>query len=154
MFLTVFEFTDLAVLLLQLLTDLLHRNVMAHGFGHFVDHFGGSVTRRSDVVTLTGDRDRLCPERHLKRSCQSSSSTTSDTLADTLSCLHYDGLIESRFSVPTWLQCDRENVNMYMKQTCLRRVKMLLPMATQPIKINRDVPAGVFPVRMIMVSSQ
>lgn len=56
-FLTIFEFTDLAVLLLQLLTDLLHRNVVAHGLGHLVDHLGGSVTCCSNVVTLTGDTE-------------------------------------------------------------------------------------------------
>lgn len=50
--LTVSQLTDLTVHLLELLTDLLHRDVVAERFGHLVNHLGGGVARRSDVVTL------------------------------------------------------------------------------------------------------
>lgn len=50
--LTVFQLTDLTVFLLQLLADLLHRDVVAERLGHLVDHLGGCVARCSDVVTL------------------------------------------------------------------------------------------------------
>lgn len=50
--LTIFEFTDLTVLLLQLLADLLHGDVVAQRLGYLVDHLGGCVTCRPEVVTL------------------------------------------------------------------------------------------------------
>lgn len=50
--LTVFQLTDLTVLLLQLLTDLLHWDVVAERLGHLVDYLGGCIIRCSDVVTL------------------------------------------------------------------------------------------------------
>lgn len=50
--LTVFQFTDLTVLLLQFLTDPLHGDVVAQRLGHLVDHLGGRVTRCPEVVTL------------------------------------------------------------------------------------------------------
>lgn len=51
-FLTVSQLTDLTVLLLELLTDLLHWDMVAEGFGNLVYHLGGCITRCSDVVTL------------------------------------------------------------------------------------------------------
>lgn len=50
--LTVSQLADLTVLLLELLADLVHRDVVAERFGHFVYHLCGGVARRADVVTL------------------------------------------------------------------------------------------------------
>lgn len=50
--LTVFEFTDLTVLLLEFLTDLLHWDVVAERLGHLVDYLCGCITCCTDVVTL------------------------------------------------------------------------------------------------------
>lgn len=50
--LTIFQFTDLTVLLLEFLTDLLHWDVVAERLGHLVDYLGGCVTCCPDVVTL------------------------------------------------------------------------------------------------------
>lgn len=50
--LTVFQLTDLTVLLLEFLTDLLHWDVVAEWFGNLVDYLGGCVTCCPNVVTL------------------------------------------------------------------------------------------------------
>lgn len=52
MCLTVAQLTDLTVLLLELLADLADGDVVAQRAGHFVDHLGGGVACRSQVVTL------------------------------------------------------------------------------------------------------
>lgn len=54
--LTVFQLTDLAVLLLELLADLLHGDVVAERFGNLIDHLGCRVTRCTDVVTLNTEQ--------------------------------------------------------------------------------------------------
>lgn len=54
-FLTVAKLTDLTVLLLQLLTDLVDRDVVAERAQHLVDHPGGGVTGCPQVVALQGE---------------------------------------------------------------------------------------------------
>ena len=55
--LTIFQFTDLHVLLLQPLTDLVHGGVVAERLGHLVHDLSGSITRRPYVVALRGGRE-------------------------------------------------------------------------------------------------
>jgi len=47
----VFQFTDLTVLLLELLADPVHRDVVTEWPGHLVDHLCGCVACCADVVT-------------------------------------------------------------------------------------------------------
>jgi len=50
--LTIFQFTDLTVLLFELLTDLIHWHMMTQRFGNFIDNFCCCVTCCPYIITL------------------------------------------------------------------------------------------------------
>lgn len=59
--LTIAQLTDLAVLLLELFTDLADGDVVAEGARHLADYPGGGVGGRPQVVALQG-RERESAE--------------------------------------------------------------------------------------------